>query len=67
MPTIRIDQEVWESLQQQAKAFTDTPNRVLRRVLNLPEAEEPAPATKRNEQTFEAKSKRRESQLRKGK
>lgn len=35
MPTIRIDDEVWNALQAKAKAFVDTPNDVLRRVLGL--------------------------------
>lgn len=40
-PTIRIDHEVYEKLQEQAKPFVDTPNAVLRRLLELPEAPEP--------------------------
>ena len=32
MPTIRIDDEVYAWLQEQARAFEDTPNSVLRRV-----------------------------------
>lgn len=39
MPTIRIDEEVWRSLQSLARPFEDTPNDVLRRVLNLDPAE----------------------------
>jgi hypothetical protein len=35
MPTIRIDDEVYEVLQHKAQAFVDTPNTVLRRVLGL--------------------------------
>jgi hypothetical protein len=35
MPTIRIDDEVYEVLQRRAKPFVDTPNSVLRRVLDL--------------------------------
>ncbi len=34
-PTIRIDNEVWAWLQQQARPFEDTPNSVLRRVAGL--------------------------------
>lgn len=35
MKAIRIDDQVWVSLQKKAKAFEDTPNSVLRRVLGL--------------------------------
>jgi hypothetical protein len=35
MPTIRIDEEVYGVLQERAVAFVDTPNSVLRRVLDL--------------------------------
>ena len=35
MPTIRIDGEVYEWLQQQAKPFEDTPNSVMRRIAML--------------------------------
>ena len=35
MPTIRIDAEVYRALQGQAEPFIDTPNSVLRRVLQL--------------------------------
>ena len=35
MPTIRIDEEVYEWLQQQAKPFEDTPNSVMRRIATL--------------------------------
>ncbi len=35
MRTIRIDDEVWAALQKRAKAFEDSPNSVLRRVLGL--------------------------------
>lgn len=34
-PTIRIDDEVWSSLQKRGQAFVDTPNDVLRRLLGL--------------------------------
>lgn len=43
MPTIRIDDEVYEWLQKMARPFEDTPNSVLRRVAGLegqPEKEE---------------------------
>ncbi len=33
MRVIRIDDDVWRALQKKAKAFEDTPNSVLRRVL----------------------------------
>lgn len=39
MPTIRIDDEVWKALKQLAEPFEDTPNDVLRRVLNLRQAD----------------------------
>jgi hypothetical protein len=35
MRAIRIDDDVWGSLQKKAKAFEDTPNSVLRRVLGI--------------------------------
>lgn len=35
MPTIRIDDEVWQALKSLAEPFVDTPNDVLRRVLLL--------------------------------
>lgn len=34
-PNIRIDRDVYNALQKQAKPFTDTPNSVLRRLLGL--------------------------------
>ena len=37
MPTIRIDDEVWEWLKRNAEPFSDTPNAVLRRVAGLDE------------------------------
>jgi hypothetical protein len=37
-PTIRIDDDVYSWLQQQARPFEDTPNTVLRRVAGLDEA-----------------------------
>ena len=36
-PTIRIDDEVYVSLQSQARPFEDTPNSVMRRILGLGE------------------------------
>src|SRR4051812_38432216 len=38
MKAIRIDDDVWASLQKKAKAFEDTPNSVLRRVLGIDRA-----------------------------
>lgn len=35
MPTIRVDSEVYRALQSQAEPFIDSPNSVLRRVLQL--------------------------------
>lgn len=40
-PTIRIDVDVYEALQKRAKAFVDTPNSVLRRLLELEIADQP--------------------------
>lgn len=39
-PTIRIDDEVYAWLQQQARAFEDTPNSVLRRIAGIDRAPE---------------------------
>ena len=39
MPNIRIDREVYQLLQRRAMAFVDTPNDVLRRLLNLDQDE----------------------------
>ena len=33
MPTIRVDQDVFEGLQQLAKPFVDSPSMVIRRLL----------------------------------
>lgn len=38
MKAIRIDDDVWASLQKKASAFEDTPNSVLRRVLGIDKA-----------------------------
>lgn len=35
MPTIRIDNDVWDHLKRKAEPFEDTPNSVLRRLLRL--------------------------------
>jgi restriction system protein len=35
MRTIRVDDDVWNALQKRAKAFEDTPNSVLRRILRI--------------------------------
>ncbi len=35
MPTIRVDDQVWDWLKSQARPFEDTPNSVLRRVAGL--------------------------------
>jgi hypothetical protein len=42
---IRIDDDVWAALQKQATPLVDTPNSVLRRILQLPERA-PSPSTK---------------------
>jgi hypothetical protein len=39
-PTIRIDEDVYESLKERAEPFVDTPNSVLRRLLNLDPTDE---------------------------
>jgi hypothetical protein len=39
-PTIRIDDDVFEKLKENAEPFVDTPNTVLRRVLGLPQQAE---------------------------
>lgn len=38
MPTIRVDDDVYAWLQQQARPFEDTPNSVLRRIAEIPSA-----------------------------
>lgn len=38
--TIAIDREVWAAIQKLAQPLTDTPNKVLRRVLKLDEKAE---------------------------
>jgi len=45
-PTIRIDNQVYAWLQQQARAFEDTPNTVLRRVAGIDNAPVTAPHSK---------------------
>jgi predicted CopG family antitoxin len=43
MPTIRIDDEVYERLKKEAEPFVDTPNSVLRRVFELDAPRESEP------------------------
>jgi hypothetical protein len=43
MPTIRIDDDVYDWLQQRAKPFKDTPNSVLRRELGIAGSGQPVP------------------------
>lgn len=38
MKAIRIDEDVWGALQKKARAFEDTPNSVLRRILRIDRA-----------------------------
>ena len=38
VPTLRVDDDVYEYIQQKAEPFTDTPNSVLRRLFGLDEA-----------------------------
>lgn len=40
MPTIRIDDEIYDWLQKMARPFEDTPNSVLRRVAGLDDSQE---------------------------
>jgi len=50
MPTIRVDQDVFEGLQQLAKPFVDSPSMVIRRLLQergVLRAAEPAPKSAR--------------------
>ncbi|MFF5291348.1 restriction system modified-DNA reader domain-containing protein [Paractinoplanes globisporus] len=42
MPTIRVDDDVYDWLQRRAKPFVDTPNSVLRRELKIGTAATPA-------------------------
>lgn len=55
MPTIRIDDEVFEALKKLAEPLVDTPNSVLRRLLELerkkPASPKPAPVKAKREQT----------------
>lgn len=37
MPTIRVDDDVYEALAKRGKVFVDTPNTVLRGILQLPD------------------------------
>jgi hypothetical protein len=46
-PTIRVDEDVYERLQREAKPFVDTPNSVLRRLLGLESGESGAEAAGR--------------------
>ena len=49
MPTIRVDEDVYEWLQQRAKPFVDTPNSVLRRELKIDSAPLPSPSVRTGE------------------
>jgi len=40
MPVIRIDEEVYKELQRRAQPFVDTPNSVLRKLLELAESDD---------------------------
>ncbi|HYD58429.1 MAG TPA: winged helix-turn-helix domain-containing protein [Burkholderiales bacterium] len=54
MPTVRIDDEVFEALKKLAEPLIDTPNSVLRRLLGLEQKKAPlklAPAKVQREQT----------------
>ena len=60
-PTIRIDQELYAYLQEQAEPFVDTPNTVIQRLLGLDFAhesglaQEPAEQTEASEQSVTAR------------
>jgi len=43
-PSIRVDDEVYEALQQRARAFVDTPNAVIRELLGITRAKDGVPA-----------------------
>ena len=54
MPTVRIDDEVFEALKKLAEPLVDTPNSVLRRLLDLEQRKPPSskpPAKAKREQT----------------
>jgi hypothetical protein len=55
MPTVRIDDEVFEALKKLAEPLVDTPNSVLRRLLDLKDKRaptpKPAPIKSQREQT----------------
>jgi hypothetical protein len=42
-PDISVDEDVWTALKELAEPFVDTPNSVLRRLLDLENAEKPSP------------------------
>ena len=74
MPTIRIEDDVFEGLQSLIKAFSDTPNTVIRRLLIekgiIPPDEKPAPpdeakrdATASNDRTAHRFAARRVARL----
>lgn len=46
IPIIRVDEEVYQALQEQAEPFVDTPNSVLRRILYLKEKRSSIPTDK---------------------
>ena len=48
MPTIRVDDEVYEALKREAEPFVDTPNTVFRRLLGLDTPGHPPPAVQRS-------------------
>ena len=58
-PSIRVDDEVYGLLQQNAEAFVDTPNSVLRRLLNLGERDAAAESDPQPRSTAPQKSARR--------
>jgi hypothetical protein len=47
VPTLRVDDDVFSALQEQATPFVDTPNSVLRRILGLDESASRMPVKQR--------------------
>jgi len=53
-PVIRIDDEVWKKLQEQAEALVDTPNDVLRRLLELNNTKSENPGSSAKEMNMQS-------------
>lgn len=50
-PTIRVDEDVYGALQQEAEPFVDTPNTVLRRFLGLTETAQETPSSQTEDES----------------